>query len=151
MSNDTPDNGDFAAYLENLDRRNKTNTTQNPLTSTALPVSELSDGADISELELSELPPISDDELLTQALACQGESIDYDLDESPENATDAGTDAGAQEKPEIATLAFLGEHALQLAGPPVATELENIPPITDEELMQQALAYPADNEELPSE
>ncbi|PXX47515.1 hypothetical protein [Undibacterium pigrum] len=151
MSNDTPDNGDFAAYLENLDRRRKTNTTQNPATSTALPISEHSNGADTTDQELSELPPISDDELLTQALASEGESIDYDLDESPENGTDAGADAGAQEKPEVATLAFLGEHALQLADPPVAAELENIPPITDEELMQQALAHPADNEELPSE
>lgn len=161
MNNDAPDNGDFAAYLENLDRRGKTNATPTSATS-ATPAAfqhphneDLRDQNRLRLQELAELPPISDDDLLTQALATAGESNEYDLDEKIEsNVNNEGmeADSGSSDEPdsEQATLAFLGEHALELADQAWSEELTEIAPITDEELIQQALAYPA-GEDTPPE
>ena len=160
MNNDAPDNGDFAAYLENLDRRGKTNASPIPVASTTSPSFQHPHNEDLRNQdrlhlqELSELPPISDDDLLMQALATAGERNEYDLDEKvASNVSKEGveTGSGSSDGPgsEQATLAFLGEHALELADQVGAEELTEIPPITDEELIQQALAFPADEDTPP--
>ena len=161
MNNEAPDNGDFAAYLENLDRRSKTNATPTPVASTTSPAfqhlhnDDLRDQDRLRLQELAELPPISDDDLLMQALASAGERNEYDLDEKVEsNANNEGmeTESGSGDAPdpEQAALAFLGEHALELADQIGFDEFTEIPLITDEELIQQALAYPA-GEDTPPE
>ncbi|MFZ6775290.1 hypothetical protein ACO0LD_00500 [Undibacterium sp. Ji83W] len=160
VNNDAPDNGDFAAYLENLDRRSKTNATPIPAPGTTPAAFKYPQDEDVTDQErlrlqeLAELPPISDDDLLMQALATAGERNEYDLDEkvaSNVNKEGMETETGSSDGPgsEQATLAFLGEHALELADQVGAEELTEIPPITDEELMQQALAFPADEDTPP--
>ena len=159
MNNNAPDNGDFAAYLENLDRRHKTNASPTPATNSTptaiqhLHSEDLTDQERLSLQELAELPPISDDDLLTQALASAGETNEYDLDEKVESSkideqTEAKADLQNGTGTEQADLAFLGEHALQLADQTLPENFNEIPPITDEELIQQALACPADNEDI---
>ncbi|MFZ6768642.1 hypothetical protein ACO0LM_16415 [Undibacterium sp. Di26W] len=162
MKNDTPDNGDFAAYLKNLDNPGKTKVPSDPVTSGTLPVSQNSSVVAIEAIEestdqeLAELPPISDDDLLQQALAVEGNSNEYDLDDSLENlSNDDGVTAKAGPPDEAETaqaaLGFLGEHALKLADQPTPEELNEMPPITDEELIQQALAHPENSEDRSSE
>ncbi|MES2036880.1 MAG: hypothetical protein V4495_03510 [Pseudomonadota bacterium] len=160
VNNDAPDNGDFAAYLENLDRRSKTNAAPTPATS-ATPAAfqhphneDLRDQDRLRLQELAELPPISDDDLLMQALASGDERNEYDLDEKVEsNVNNEGmeTKSDSIDEPdsEQAALAFLGEYALELADQVGAEDFNEIPPITDEELIQQALAYPADEDTPP--
>ncbi|WP_422987531.1 hypothetical protein [Undibacterium sp. Ji50W] len=123
MNNDTPDNGDFAAYLKNLDNPGKTKVPPDPVTSSTLPVFQNSSIVaietieDSTDQELAELPPISDDDLLQQALACEGMSNEYDLDDRVEDLShDDGVTAKAGPPDEAETaqaaLGFLGEHAL---------------------------------------
>ncbi|WP_186949298.1 hypothetical protein [Undibacterium hunanense] len=151
MNNDAPDNGDFAAYLKNLDKSGKTKTPSDTVTNASLPVFQNSDGEDLTGQELAELPPISDDDLLQQALACEGVSNEYDLDDRGEHQTN--DEIGPTDAPENTQtpLAFLGEHALELADQPTPEELDEIPAISDEELIQQALAHPRDNEDISQE
>ncbi|MFZ6722365.1 hypothetical protein ACO0LK_19585 [Undibacterium sp. Ji49W] len=154
MNNDAPDNGDFAAYLKNLDKSGKTSAASDALTNPILPVFQNSHSEELADQELAELPPISDDDLLQQALACEGVSNEYDLDDRVEHQTndDAGLhDAEDAPEAEQAPLAFLGEHALQLADQPTPEELDEIPELSDEELIQQALADPGDNEDISPE
>lgn len=154
MNNDAPDNGDFAAYLKNLDKSGKTSTASDALKNPVLPVFQNSHSEELADQELAELPPISDDDLLQQALACEGDSNEYDLDDSVQHQAndDAGLhDADDAPETEQAPLAFLGEHALELADQPTPEELSEIPAISEEELIQQALAHPRDNEDISQE
>ncbi|MBI3728483.1 MAG: hypothetical protein HY254_09165 [Burkholderiales bacterium] len=162
VNNDAPDNGDFAAYLEHLDRRSKTDAIPISATSTTPAAFQHPHNEDLRDhdrlhlRELAELPPISDDDLLTQALATAGERNEYDLDEKVEsNVNNEGveTESGSNDAPdsEHAVLAFLGEHALELADQAGSEELTEIPLITDEELIQQALASAAEYEDIPPE
>ncbi|MFZ6742452.1 hypothetical protein ACO0LC_04475 [Undibacterium sp. JH2W] len=140
INNNAPENGDFAAYLENLNKPGKTAlpVLQDP------PIEE----ANLEQLqELTELPPISDDELLKQALATEGNSNEYDLDELENDAANeevVTSRPDAQNAPATgqAVLAFLGEHALELADQAPPEDIDELPLLTDEELTQQALAHP---------
>ncbi len=157
MNNDAPKNGDFAAYLENLGKQGSTGMPQNPVSDHDQPSfqysHELTDQANLRAQELTELPPISDDDLLAQALASAGENNEYDLsEETGGNTEDIDLDAQARlpSKPEAEeeNLAFLGEHALNLADQASPEELNGLPPISEEELIQQALANPADSDDF---
>ncbi|MFZ6870920.1 hypothetical protein ACO0LF_02510 [Undibacterium sp. Di27W] len=142
INNNAPKNGDFAAYLENLNKPGKTAlpVLQDP------PIEEVN----LEQLqELTELPPISDDELLQQALATEGDSNEYDLDELVDDI--ANEEVVMQDVPATgqAVLAFLGEHALELADQAPAEDMDELPLLTDEELTQQALAHPDADKNLP--
>ncbi|MFZ6655834.1 hypothetical protein [Undibacterium sp. TJN19] len=166
MNNDAPDNGDFAAYLKNLDKSNKSNPSSNPVVYTTLPAFQNAGVEDVTNeerlriQELAELPPISEDDLLLQALATKGDSNDHALAERiDDNANDRNGGAGSTQQNEPASeplseqtpLGFLGEHALELADQPTPEELGEMPPITDEELLQQALTHPDADEDISSE
>ncbi|MFZ6642719.1 hypothetical protein ACO0LL_23560 [Undibacterium sp. TC4M20W] len=156
MNNDVPKNGDFAAYLESLGKQSTTGAPQYPEPDYGLPSFQASPELTFEEKlhlqELAELPPVADDDLLTQALATAGDGLEYDLDgESGDDADNENLNAHAspQEKPEDERdgLAFLGEHALNLAHQARPEELNELPPISEEDLIQQALANPAGEED----
>ncbi|MFZ6730656.1 hypothetical protein ACO0LG_01865 [Undibacterium sp. Ji42W] len=145
MNHNTPDNGDFAAYLGNLERQNKMGSP--PSSVQDLVIEDSTDKEKQQIQELAELPSLSDDELMAQALASEGYGNEYDLDDSIENDIDAKLEStDGQETGEV-HLAFLGEHALALADQATLEELNDIAPITDEELAQQALAADSDEPE----
>lgn len=157
MNNDAPKNGDFAAYLENLGKQGSTSMLHNPVSDHDQPSfqysQKLTDQANLRAQELAELPPISDDDLLAQALASAGENNEYDLnEETGDNADNVDLDAQARPpsypEAEQEDLAFLGEHALNLADQASPEELNGLPPISEEELIQQALANPADGDDF---
>lgn len=156
MNNDVPKNGDFAAYLESLGKQSTASAPQHPEPDYGLPAFQASQELTFEEKlhlqELAELPPVADDDLLTQALATAGDGLEYGLDgETGDDTGNEGLNAHAspQEKPEDERdgLAFLGEHALNLAHQARPEELNELPPISEEELIQQALAKPAEGED----
>ncbi|BBB67264.1 hypothetical protein UNDYM_3011 [Undibacterium sp. YM2] len=155
MNNDVPKNGDFAAYLESLGKQSTATAPQHPEPDYGLPAFQASQELTFEEKlhlqELAELPPVADDDLLTQALATAGDGLEYGLDGEAGDDTgiaDFVAQASPQDKPEgeQVALAFLGEHTLNLANQARPEELNELPPISEEELIQQALASPADEE-----